>query len=186
MRLFVAIEIPKEIREALACLLEEFRVIAPGVKWIRAKNLHITLKFLGETEDSKLPSIIGALAKIHIAEPVALSLCELSLFPNYKRPKILWAGIRSSLNLQELVKTLDLQLNSLGFPPEDRAFTPHITLARLERTELPRQLASAIVEKARRKFGDFTATEFHLIESKLKSTGAEYTTLQTFSFVAEA
>jgi 2'-5' RNA ligase len=186
VRLFVAIQIPEDIRSTIASLLQEFHTIAPQIKWIRANNLHITLKFLGETEPRRLSPIQESLASIHTKNPVAMDFSGLGFFPNTKRPNILWVGIQSSPNLQTVVAEIENQMHGLGYPKEDRVFTPHLTLARLDKAALAKSLTDAIAHNTLRQFGNFTARQFHLIESKLKSTGAEYTTVQSFSFVSEA
>lgn len=186
MRLFVAIEISAHIRAAIVSLLQEFRTIAPQVKWVRPENLHLTLKFLGEADPGKLGSIEHSLAAIHSAPPVTLDFTGLGFFPNAQRPRILWAAINSSSNLQSIVSEIDGALHLLGFPHDDRTFTPHLTLARIQQQTLPPKLIGTIAQNSSRCFGSCEAREFHLIESKLKPAGAEYTTLQSFSFVAEA
>ena len=186
MRLFVAIESSEGIRASIASLLQEFRAIAPQVKWIKPENLHITLKFLGETDANKLDLILDVLQGIHTARPIILNFSGLDYFSNAKRSSILWAGIQPSPNLQRIAQEIDLQMAKLGFPREDRAFSPHLTLARLNKTGLPQKLVVAIEKNSSRAFGNFLANEFHLIESKLKSSGAEYTTVHSFPFVAEA
>ena len=185
MRLFVAIEIPHEVREALAAFLKELRAIAPQAKWVRAENLHITLKFHGHTEPTKLPAIEDALASIREAQPVTLNFLGLGFFPNEKRARVFWVGMEASSNLKALAEGIDHGMHKLGYPLEDRPFTPHLTLARFEPPGFPTKLGTAIKENSSREFGSLTAGEFHLIESRLKPTGAEYTTLQSFPFVAE-
>lgn len=186
MRLFVAIEIPAIIRAEISSLLGEFRALAPDVKWVRAGNLHLTLKFLGETEVVKCSAIEQSLANILRTHPFTLNFSGLGFFPNAKRPRVFWAGIHSSPDLQPLVSEIDSRMSALEFPPEERRFTPHLTLARISQPVLPPRLAAAIEANAGRNFGTCIVTQFHLIESKLKSAGAEYTTLQSFSFVTEA
>jgi RNA 2',3'-cyclic 3'-phosphodiesterase len=185
VRLFIAIEIPGEIRNALAVFVKELRRTAPQAKWVRAENLHVTLKFLGETEPAKLPAIQSALGSIRSAQPVTLDFRGLGFFPNVRRPRVFWAGMEASANLKALAEGIDHSMHPLGFPLEERPFTPHLTLARFNLPGLPPNLASAAAQHSCRGFGSFTTREFHLIESKLKSTGAEYTTVQSFPFVAE-
>jgi len=185
MRLFVAIEISPEVRAALAALLKELRAIAPRAKWVRPENLHITLKFLGETDSSKLAAIRNALSTIRSSQAATFRFRGLGCFPNAKRARVLWVGMEASPNLPPLAAEIDQAMHKLGFPLEDRPFTPHLTLARFQPPGLPPELA-ATQESVPREFGSLTAGEFHLIESKLKPAGAEYTSLQSFLFAAEA
>ena len=186
MRLFIAIEIPENIRAGFASLLKEFRAVAPNVKWVRAENLHLTLKFLGETEPAKLGPLQNVLVAVRSPEPVTLEFRGLGFFPNEKRPRVFWAGMQASANLKSLAADIDQAAHRLGFPLEDRPFTPHLTLARFPLPGIPPKLHHAIQEKHAQAFGSLQAAEFHLIESNLKPTGAEYTTLQTFHFAPEA
>lgn len=186
MRLFIAIEIPESIRTSFASLLKEFRGIAPQLKWVRAENLHITLKFLGETDAAKLGALQDALSPVRSPEPVNLEFRGLGFFPNEKRPRVFWAGMEASSNLQTIVRDVDQAAHRLGFPLEERPFTPHLTLARFPLPGIQPKLLQAMKEKSAQSFGSLRTGEFHLIESKLKPTGAEYTTLQTFRFTTEA
>jgi 2'-5' RNA ligase len=186
VRLFIAIEIPSEIRNTFATLLKEFRAIAPQLKWVRAENLHVTLKFLGETEAGKLSVLRNALSAVHSDQPVSLEFRGLGFFPNEKRPKVFWAGMDSSPNLKTLARDIDAATQRLEFPVEQRLFAPHLTLARLALSGIPPKMLEAIQEKNTQSFGSLQTGEIHLIESKLKPIGAEYTTLQSFRFASEA
>ena len=189
VRLFIAIEIPEYIRNTFASLLKDFRSVAPHLKWIPAGNLHVTLKFLGETDASNLDALQNVLASIRSDDPVHLEFRGLGFFPSEKRPRVLSAGMEASANLKSLAEDIDQAARSLGFPLEERPFTPHLTLARLPLPGIPPKLLQAMIrinEKAGHSFGSLSTTSFHLIESKLKPGGAEYTTVQTFHFAAEA
>ena len=185
MRLFIAIAIPDEVRSALAGFVNQLRPTAPHAKWVRPENLHVTLKFLGHTDASNLGNIKAALQTVRSAQPVTLEFRGLGFFPNEKRPRVFWAGMESSGNLPVLAADIDRAMHELGFPLEDRPLAPHLTLARFDPPGMPANLAQQVKQNLERNFGALTASDFHLIESKLKSTGAEYTTVQSFRFVAE-
>ena len=184
MRLFVALEIPTAGRKTLAALLNSLRAFSAQPRWVRPENLHVTLKFIGEWPHEKLDFLRGALAAVHLNEPVKLDFRGLGFFPNEIRPRVFWAGIEASSNLITLASEIDHATEKLGVPREQRPFSPHLTLARFEPPGLPEKLRSAIQENAAREFGALHTNEFQLIESKLKPSGAEYTTLQTFPFAA--
>jgi RNA 2',3'-cyclic 3'-phosphodiesterase len=185
VRLFVAIAIPSEVRSALEAFVNELKKFAPKTKWVRTENLHVTLKFLGETDRAKLGQIESNLKAIRNTEPVELEFRGLGFFPNERRARILWAGMESSVNLNVLAQDIDRSMHELGFPLEERPFTPHLTLARFNPPGLPPNLAAVVRDRASSEFGSLTTRELHLIESKLKSTGAEYTTLKSFPFSTE-
>ena len=184
MRLFVALELPAAVRENLAALLKALRAVSPQTRWVRPENLHLTLKFMGEVPETEFAVIRNALAAARSDQPVALEFRGLGFFPNEKRPRVFWAGIEASPNLKTLAAEIDRAAEKLGIPREQRPFAPHLTLARFEPPELPEKLRSAIEENAAREFGSFRTNQYLLIESKLKPSGAGYTTLESFPFAA--
>lgn len=184
MRLFVALEIPSEVRENLAALLETLRAISKEPRWTQPGNLHLTLKFLGEVPETKLDGIRTALAQIRSEQPVNVEFRGLGFFPNEKHPRVFWAGIEASTNLRKLAGDIEGALERMGIPREQRPFAPHLTLARFERPGVPEKLRVAIAENAQCEFGTLRTNEFRLIQSKLKPSGAEYTTLTSFAFAA--
>ncbi len=191
MRLFVALEIPVAVRDNLAAQIEVLRELSTKVvdkrpRWVRPENLHMTLKFIGEVSPAKLDGIRGALSAIRSNAPVDLKFRGLGFFPNKNHPRVLWAGLVASANLPSLAGDIDGALETQGVARERRAFTPHLTLARIEPPGLHEKLRAAIQKSGEREFGSFQTREFHLIESKLKPSGAEYTTLASFPFSLEA
>jgi len=187
MRLFVALEIPRAVRDNLATLIKDLRTADPKARWVRPENIHVTLKFIGEAPADKLGNIRGALAGVHSEREVELNFRGLGFFPNAKRPSVLWAGIDASPNLQSLAGDIENSLEKLGFPREQRPFVPHLTIARFQTPRIHEPLQSVIAQSSGREFGSLRTDEFHLIESKLKPSGAEYTTVESFRFAgAEA
>ncbi len=187
MRLFVAMEIPSAVRENLAAFLDSLRGISKEPRWVRPGNLHVTLKFLGEVEETRVGAIQNALNEVRCEQAVALNFRSLGFFPNEKHPRVFWAGIEASANLKVLAADIDGAVEKLGTPREQRAFSPHLTLARFERSGLPEALRKAIAANMERDFGSLRTHEFRLIQSKLNLSGAQYTTLASFPFAtAEA
>src|SRR6267154_1438045 len=183
-RLFVALEIPSAVRESLADLLKTLRAVSLRTRWVRPENLHVTLKFIGEVPEAKSSAIRGALAGVRSEQPVTLDFRGLGFFSNEKHPRVFWAGIEASPNLKFLAAEIESAMEKVGIPREQRPFSPHLTLARFEPPRLPEKLRGAIHEHAARDFGSLRTNQFHLIESKLKSSGAEYTTVESFPFAA--
>jgi RNA 2',3'-cyclic 3'-phosphodiesterase len=186
VRLFVALEIPRELRAKLVSLIAGLRSLAPRLKWVRAENLHVTLKFIGHIENEKRAEIEVALGKVRSPEPLTLHFRGLGFFPNDKRPRVFWIGMEGPSALPKLATDIDATLHELGFPLETRPFSPHLTLARVDESEkrLPDTFRQAVQERVSIDFGDLNTSEFSLVESKLKPTGAEYTTLRAFHFVS--
>jgi RNA 2',3'-cyclic 3'-phosphodiesterase len=191
VRLFVALELPAAVRDNLAAFLKDMRDLSAKLadkrpRWVRQENLHVTLKFIGEVAPAKVDSIRGALTAIHSGAPVDLRFQGLGFFPDANHPRVLWAGLVASRNLPLLAGDIDRALDAQGIAPDKRAFTPHLTLVRFDPPGLHEKLRTAIQKNSEREFGSFQAREFHLIESKLKPTGAEYTSLASFPFTLEA
>ncbi len=184
MRLFIALELSPTVRENLAALIESLRAISPQPRWVRAENLHVTLKFLGEVPEGKLEAIRNALGEIRSEQPVTMEFRGLGFFPDDKYPRVLWVNIEASANLKKLAADIENAVEKVGIPREQRAFSAHLTLARFNSPGLPEKLRSAIAENAQREFGAVRTNEFHLIQSELKSSGAQYTTLARFPFAA--
>lgn len=190
MRLFVAVEIPAGVRDDLASLLKDFRILSSQLadkrpRWMRPENLHVTLKFIGEADSAKIEGIRGALSKVRSDGPVDLQFRGLGFFPNETHPRVLWAGMNASANLPFLAGDIDRALETQGIAREQRAFAPHLTLARFEPPGVHEKLRAAIQKNGEREYGSFQAQAFHLIESKLKPSGAEYTSLASFRFTLE-
>ena len=182
MRLFVAMDISDCVRSSLAALSAKLRGACQNARWPRIEGLHVTLKFIGETQAEKTEMIRTALAAIPFRAPFSINFRGLGFFPNARRPRVLWAGIESSPDLFELAAAVDAALHPLGIPREERAFTPHLTLARFSTPRGLESLHAAIEKAGTVDFGTITAKEFHLYQSVLKPGGAEYTRLATFSF----
>lgn len=187
MRLFVALEVGTEVRDGLTGLIEELRAVdaAAGrskARWVRAENLHMTLKFIGNVDDGRLPEIREALSEVHPDSVVEMRFRGLGFFPNDRRPRVLWAGIEASPNLAPLAGEISTRLEQLDIPRETREFAPHLTLARFDPPGISGELRSATTQHASRDFGMVRTCQFHLFESKTRPTGAEYTLLSSFPF----
>jgi len=185
MRLFAALQISAEVRETFAILLGELRRADPKPRWVNPESLHITLKFIGHVAAERLPLIRDVLAAIPVPPPMIIEFHGLGCFPNARRPSVVWAGMPPLPELTALAGRIDDALAVCGVPPEARTFAPHLTLARLKETRLSDALRAQIENAQNRSFGKQIVRDFRLIESNLKSTGAEYTTLRSFPFAAE-
>lgn len=183
MRLFVALDLPDAVRRALSELIAELKPKSPAARWLRPGSMHVTLKFLGHTDTHKLDSIRAVLATIHSVQPVDLHFRGIGFFPNERRPRIIWCAIEAAPNLFELAAAMEQALEPLGFARESRPFLPHLTLARLNASQGVENLVAAANAMKSYDFGAAHEAEFHLFESVLKRTGAEYKKLSTYSFV---
>ena len=185
MRLFVALAIPTEVREKIAALICELRGVDANPKWINPDNLHVTLKFIGEVAPEKAVQTCDALATVQTQQSVVVEFREIGFFPDARRPRVTWVGIQPPQIPSFLAAEVNRVLAPFGIPREEKPFVPHLTIARFKQTRLSPALRAKIEEQKSRKFGTLTTGEFHLIESKRKSAGAEYTTLRSFRFAPE-
>jgi len=183
VRLFVALDLPEPVRHAITELIAKLQPKSRTARWIRPENLHVTLKFIGHVGNEKLDPIQNALSSIHSAQPVEIHFRGMGFFPNEHRPRAFWCGIAASSNLAELAANIDRALAPLGVEAETRPFTPHLTLARFKSDEGIREMVKAATDIKSTDFGAATMTNFHLYESLLKSTGAQYNRLASFPFV---
>jgi RNA 2',3'-cyclic 3'-phosphodiesterase len=182
MRLFVALAIPDDVRSAILAIVAKLRPACRNARWGRIEGLHVTLKFIGETSAEKTEMIKTALASISPRTPIPMNFRGLGFFPNERRPRVLWAGIEAGTDLAALAAAVETSLGALAIPREERAFSPHLTLARFDTPRGLDALHNTIEKTGPLEFGATTAKEFYLYQSVLKPGGAEYTRLATFSF----
>jgi len=185
MRLFVALSLSPELRANLASLLDEFKRADPKPRWIIPENLHVTLKFIGHVGLDKLPEIESALAAIRAPQSFAVKFSGIGFFPDERRPAVIWTGMAAPPELKRLAHEIDAAMGSCGIPLDTRPLQPHLTLARLKETPLNAALGTLAQRNKDLVFGTLWVNQFDLVESKLKSSGAEYTTLRSFPLAIE-
>jgi RNA 2',3'-cyclic 3'-phosphodiesterase len=186
VRLFVALDLTEEMREALREPIAKLHPLAKSARWARPEGMHVTLKFIGHVEASKLDAIRAALGTVQSNAPVEMQIRGVGFFPDERRPHVLWCGIEASANLAPLAAEIERTLEPLGIPREERKFTPHLTLARLKDSHGVEKLVRAAGEMKSRAFGSARASDFHLFESMTKPSGAEYRKIESYPFVKGA
>jgi 2'-5' RNA ligase len=182
MRLFVAIEIESDIRDRMEAFMQQWKTKISNARWVRPQGLHITLKFLGNVKDERRAGIEQALRQIH-APRFQISVQGIGVFPNPKSPRVLWVGIRADDGLASLAAQVDQQMVCNGFEPEKRAFSPHVTLARLKERSGKSEIEKAL-SVPESNFGTMTARAFHLYESNVSPQGSIYKQLNTFELIS--
>jgi 2'-5' RNA ligase len=182
IRSFIAIEIPEPLRARVEELQRELQGAGADVKWVRAGAIHLTLKFLGSISGEKLEELTRALGPvISLWTPFELRIRGLGCFPSGRNPRVVWVGIeQGSLEASSLQKAVEEQATEAGFPPESRAFKPHLTLGRVRSPKGKDSLTRAIENHRDAEIGSFLASEVYLFKSELKPSGAIYTKLRTF------
>jgi 2'-5' RNA ligase len=180
LRLFVALELPPSLRDALSRLQEPHRD-RRDVRWANPATLHLTIKFLGDTAEDAVPHLTAALAETATnLPPLSLELCGFGVFPRRGPPRVLWVGVEGdTTRLVALAEAIDLALAPLGIPPEKRSYHPHITLGRVKRGRAQEAIA-ALSDLAR--LGGFEAHELVLFQSTLTPQGAKHEALANLPF----
>jgi RNA 2',3'-cyclic 3'-phosphodiesterase len=183
VRTFIAIELPVDIKSGLRSLQVRLKTSNPNTaKWVDPDNIHLTLKFLGETRLTLIPSITLALDDVAKNIPsFALSLTELGAFPDLRRVQIVWVGLTGALGvLDQLQRNLETAISPLGFPTEKRPYVPHLTLARMRDTAVlsDRQNLGALIARTGLNTSlKWIVGSVSLMQSRLTPSGAIYTEL---------
>jgi len=178
MRLFIAIQVSEEIRRALAEAQERLRSTGADLKLVEPENIHLTMKFLGEVAEEKVGEISGAMERaISGRGAFHARVRGVGVFPDMRYIRVVWAGVsEGSERIVELQRSLDSELQGLGFPRE-RDFVPHVTLARVRSPRGKEELAREIRGMAGLEFGEMEVKSVDLVQSRLTPKGPVYSTL---------
>ena len=183
IRAFIAIEIPGDLRDALASTVSELEKLHIDARFSRPESIHLTLKFLGDIEESRIGEIENALREL-LQDRTAFSIRVggLGAFPYLANPRVVWVGVDGGTALQELQHDVEVGLSKLGFPPEKRAFTAHLTLARVKSRRNVAALIHYVESAESGDLGEFEARQLHLYQSILRPEGARYSKLVSLEF----
>ena len=174
MRLFIAIELPDEIKR----LLGRMRTEIPGSRWVPMEQIHLTLAFLGEVDDATLKLLTAELASIQ-APGFRLCFSATGCFPDRRRPRVLWVGLEPEPLLNNLASLVRKAVLACNIPQEERPFSPHITLARLK-FPATREVAPFLDQPQKDGLPPIGVREFILFQSRLTPRGAVHTAINVF------
>lgn len=180
MRLFTGLDLPEEVVRSLRKLLETLQPKA-RINWSPPENLHITTKFIGEWPQDRLDELKSILAGLRPRDPISIQIRKLGFFPNPNSPRVFWCGIEAP-GLDALAADTDRATAALGIPVESRAFSPHLTLARIKERLNLQPLRETIASLPSLEFGRFTADRFFLYQSRLSPKGSVYTKVAEWKF----
>jgi RNA 2',3'-cyclic 3'-phosphodiesterase len=183
LRAFIAIELPVEIQQAISQTIERLQKTAgkSGVRWVAAENIHLTLKFLGDVSPANvalLQDVMKSEARLH--SPFQMEIGGSGAFPNVKRPRIIWLGVDAPPELASLQRGVESAAARLGYPPEERPFSPHLTLGRVRENASSSELSaitSALKDDKIPSLGVSLVSSVHLYKSDLLPGGSVYTRL---------
>lgn len=183
MRAFIAIDISPDMVSTLEQLVEKEKTRLPRARWVRPANLHLTLRFLGETSESVLMDLGKNLQNAMASyPPMTLEFRGVGFFPSQRRPRVLWVGIPHPPDaLARVQMDIESAAQLQGFVPETRKFAPHLTLARFREPRPHKRFAELAEELGDHDFGTSRVDEIVLYQSILRPQGAEYQALQKFA-----
>jgi len=183
LRAFIAVEIPLEIHQAIEKQTAPIRAALNKslVRWVPTDNIHLTLKFLGDVSPANI-EMLAQLLNVEVGQhqPFEMEFGRLGAFPNPKRPRVIWIGIQAPAGLEALQHGIEAATATLGYPPEKRPFSPHLTIGRVKQkvgSTGMQKIRSALEDTRVGSLGTARVTSVHLFKSDLKATGAVYTRL---------
>jgi len=178
IRAFIAVTLEPQVIAKITDAIDRLKPRIPGVRWVVPSNLHLTLKFLGGIDETLVAPISTALnQQLRLFPRCTINANGLGVFPGLKQPRILWVGLVGS-QLVSLALKVETALAPLGFAPETRVFTPHLTIGRWRQVQrAPQSLARQLDEWRTHDFGVSKITSVKFIQSVLKSEGASYSEL---------
>jgi len=184
LRTFIAIDVPSAVFDTIIRIQHRFKSLGLHASWVKPGNIHLTLKFLGNTDPDRIPGIQKKLTEtLALSAPFQLSLDSAGVFPNTKNPRILWIGLKDEEDaLNPLQANIENALESIGFPKEQKPFSPHLTLARIKSPKGKKELNDELdaVNQEGIDPHPFEVGEIHLYESQLTPKGSIYTVLANF------
>jgi RNA 2',3'-cyclic 3'-phosphodiesterase len=178
MRVFIAVDVPNEIRKALGDVQRALRPLTNSTRWVVPESIHITLRFLGEIPDKRLDEIDAALTGL-TWKPFTITVHGVGFFPGTRSPRVFWAGMEAP-TMKGLAEQLDTRMERLGFEKEKRAFRPHLTMARAKGTRIDSSLVTAAAKYEEHDFGSFAVDRIFLFKSTLKPSGAVHEKLKEY------
>jgi 2'-5' RNA ligase len=187
MRLFVAFEIPEPVRRELTRRMAGLRERLPRARWVDPEKIHLTLLFLGETPADRVPDLAAQLGEAFAKHPpIATRLSGGGTFPPRRAARVAWVGMESPEDLAAVqADVAAAAVAAIGFEPEERPFTPHVTLARCE-PSWPRGVAEKFTAAFPGEIGPpFVVDRGVLMESKLSPRGARYGVVETFPMAGQ-
>jgi 2'-5' RNA ligase len=179
VRAFIAVDLEPHVIEKICRAIGDLKPLLPGVRWVAPKNFHLTIKFLGDIDETRIDEIGAALADTICPFPrLIINAKGLGVFPDLRRPRILWVGLVGS-TLTTLAERVESALQPLGFAVEPRPFTPHLTIGRWRQYDRPpKSLGEELVRWRVHEFGESVVDQVILYQSVLKPEGAIYQALK--------
>ena len=180
IRSFLAIELPRTILKKIEGVQKDLKASNADVRWVHPEKIHLTLKFFGAVEESKIEAIARSIDEpVRTTFPFLLKARGVGAFPNLKNPRVIWMGLVDDEEiLSSFQKRLETEMEKAGVEPEERPFRPHLTLGRVNSSRGKNELAARIDPRREEEFGSFQVEKVVLFRSDLRPTGPIYTPLK--------
>jgi 2'-5' RNA ligase len=183
LRCFIAVGIPEPVRKAIAEAMDVLKKSGADVKWVSQENIHITLKFLGSTEETVIDemkeSLSGCVASYR---PFSIRIAGTGYFPAGRRPRVIWTGIEEAGELLDLQRDVEKAMSAFGYPEEGRPFSPHLTIGRVRSDRRMTEMLKKLDIYRETTFGELEVRGIRLMKSELRPAGAEYSSLAEIPF----
>ncbi|VAX15088.1 2'-5' RNA ligase [hydrothermal vent metagenome] len=181
-RLFFAVDLPDETLARAGSLIDKFGIPPAHVRFVHMENLHISIKFLGDVEVKTIASLCKIAKEAVLGFGAMLLTIEgMGLFPNHTKPRVVWFGVGGETDkLARLESKLAKNIECLGFPADERPFTPHLTIGRVKSESARGELIRLVHNNRELKVGDALMDAVHLYESRLGPGGSVYTKVESF------
>ncbi len=180
LRAFLSIDLPASLHPPLTQVQNSLKKSGADVRWVPVGNIHLTLKFFGNILETAVDTISGSTRRVtREVHPFELRISGLGAFPGIKSPRVIWLGLEEPTGaLAHLYQGLEEAFHAIGYPPEDRAFNPHLTLGRVRSNKGREKLSTLLANVAVPEFPAFRVGVLTLFRSTLTPQGSIYTPLQ--------
>lgn len=187
VRCFIALDISDHIRRDFEVIIDRLKKHDADVKWVPVNNIHLTLKFLGNTKEKVLPEIRDHLFNVVLSyNPFYIRIYTTGVFPNKKHPRVIWIGVGDSDILKNLHNDIENAMVLFGFKKEHKAFNPHLTIGRVRSQKGIMYLVRDLDMFKDKEFGNIHVKKIKLMKSELKPQGAIYSCLYEIPIGKEA
>jgi 2'-5' RNA ligase len=190
LRSFIAVEVPPHIQQAIARQTASLQRMLPKpvVRWVAAQNVHLTLQFLGDVSPANLDLLAQALQSEAASHPsFAVTAGQIGAFPTPRRPRVIWVGLDAPAALLSLQRGIQTVTARMGYPPEERGFSPHLTIGRVRQNASAAELhmiQSALEGTQVGELGSFSVEAVAVFKSDLQPSGPVYTRLYSLPLAA--
>lgn len=186
LRCFIAVTLPEHLKKSIGGIIAKLGESGADVKWVPDENLHLTLKFLGATDEGRIGEIKDRLLKkLSSYSPFYIKISGVGCFPGGGRPRVIWVGIEEPGALKDIFRDIEDVMMKFGYPREGRPFSPHLTIGRARSDKKMAEMLKRLDGYGTVTFGDFEVKGVTLMKSELKQGGAEYSSLAEIPFGGE-